>query len=291
MAMGTEMIFHIIPIPMVLGIVFGNSLVIASVVKFEYLRTVPNIFIANLAVADIMAGIMSTPILYALTYLQRRTTYCYIFIYVGAIPFFASISSLLLIALDRTIYIAKPFFYQNCMTARGAVLLSVWGWVSAIFFSTWPLILPAVRVKGKCGIEIFVNNKTVSITNMIMFGICTILLVTLYGIIGYIARKQTRRIVAEAASTNIGQKIECRVVKTMALILGIFYLSWGPYLLVCLALYDLDNSPAWLVSLLDVTTLLGISNSLMNPIVYTCRDQGFRKAFKILLGSKRHLGS
>ena len=92
------MIFSIILVHIMLGIVFGNSLVIASVVKFEYLQTVTNIFIANLAVADIMAGMVSTPILYALTYLQSKTTYCYILIVIGAIPFFASISSLLLIA-------------------------------------------------------------------------------------------------------------------------------------------------------------------------------------------------
>ena len=119
-----------------LGTVFGNSLVIASVVKFEYLQTVPNIFIANLAVADIMAGMVSTPILYAFTYLQSKTTYCYILIVIGAIPFFASISSLLLIAVDRTICIAEPFFYQQRMTGRLAVLLSLCGWACAILSST-----------------------------------------------------------------------------------------------------------------------------------------------------------
>ena len=104
------------------GLRTGNSLVIASVTKFEYLQTVPNIFIANLAAADILAGIF-LPVFYVFGVLQERVDYCYIYIYAAAIPFFASLTFLMLIALDRTLCIAKPFFYERNMTVRRAIFV------------------------------------------------------------------------------------------------------------------------------------------------------------------------
>ena len=146
-------------------------------------------------------------------------------------------------------------------------------WLGVCHISTQQLILPAVRVEGICRFQRFFSNKTVSIINMVIFVICTVLLC---GIIGCFVRKQTRWITAEPACTS-------KMAKTMALILGMFCFS---NLVFCLALDLIDNNPIWLVTRLDVTTWLGISKSLVNSIVYSHRDRGFRRAF---WGSVHHV--
>ena len=121
------------------GIVFGNSLVIASIIKFERLQTAPNIFMANLAVADILAGVITTQVFSCVWFPTKRVTFCYIFIYAGLITAIASVSFLPLIAVDRTLCIVKPFLYLGNMIVKRAMLLSAGGWVLAIVsrFSWW----------------------------------------------------------------------------------------------------------------------------------------------------------
>ena len=116
-----------------------------------------------------------------------------------------------------------------------------------------------------------------------MFLIYTILFLTQHGVIICIARKQDRRIATETACEEAASIGEAKARKTMTLILGIFYLCWGPFVIVCLVVYGIGYGPNWLLALVNVTIILGISNSIMNPIVYACRDHKFRKAFKSLL--------
>ena len=156
--MGYELLISIIAVLVMFGILFSNSLVIASVIKFKDLHTVPNIFIANLAAADILSGIF-IPVFHVFVIFHERVAFCYIYIYSATIPVFASLIFLMLIAVERTLCIAKPFFYQRNMTVSRASLLSVGGWVFACMNSYWPLILPDVRVRGKCGIETFRVQK------------------------------------------------------------------------------------------------------------------------------------
>ena len=146
-----EHLTSMILVPVLFGILFGNILVIASIIKFEHLQTAPNIFIANLAVADILAGVITTPVFYVFVFLQEWVTFCYIFIYAGLIPAIASVSFLTLFAVDRTLCIVKPFFYLRNMTVKRAMLLSASGWAQAILSSFWPLILPAVRIGENVG--------------------------------------------------------------------------------------------------------------------------------------------
>ena len=283
-------IVPIILLPILFGICFGNILVIASMIKFEHLQTAPNVFIANLAAADILTGVISIPVYYVFGFLEERVTFCYIFLYASLLPSIASVSFLTLIAVDRTLCIVKPFFYLRNMTVKRAMLLSVGGWVQAMVSSFWPLILPDVRARGRCGIETFIV-QTVWIVHIATFFFQTILFLVLYGIIGYVAHKQAQRIGVETACGETLPNGEAKIRKTMMMILGIFYLCWSPYVIGCMFVYVLGYHQSWLIVFVQVASFLVMCNSVMNPIIYACRDRTFRKAFKSLLHMKRNSDS
>ena len=283
-------IVPIILLTILFGILFGNILVIASMIKFEHLQTAPNIFIANLAVADILAGVISIPVFYVFGFLEETVTFCYIFIYAGLLPSIASVSFLMLIAVDRTPCIVKPLFYLRNMTVKRAMLLSTGGWMQAMVSSFWPLILPDVRARGRCGIETFIV-QTVWIVHIATFFLQSISFLVLYGVIGYVAHKQAQRIGVETACEETLPNGEAKIRNTMMTILGIFYLCWGPYMIGCMFVYVLGYNQTWLIVFVQVASFLMISNSVMNPIVYACRDRTFRKAFKSFLCMKRNSDS
>ena len=125
----------------------------------------------------------------------------------------------------------------------------------------------------------------------VIFFLQTTLFSVLYGIIGYVARKQAQRIVTETACEEALPNGERKILKTMMMILGVFYLCWAPYMIGCMFMYVLGYHRSWLVTFVQIASCLVTSNSIMNPIIYACRDRTFRKAFKSLLRVKRNTGS
>ena len=58
-----KIIIVIVPLSLTcLAIILGNSLVIVAVLTQKFLRTIPNVYILSLAVADLLVGILILPL-------------------------------------------------------------------------------------------------------------------------------------------------------------------------------------------------------------------------------------
>ena len=112
--------------------IFGNSLVIVSVFKFERLRIIANSFIVSLAFADLLVAILVMPFNASQAIAGKwvfGNVMCDIFNANDVLFSTASLLHLCCISMDRYIAIMDPFHYESKMTTRlaGLMLLCAWG--------------------------------------------------------------------------------------------------------------------------------------------------------------------
>lgn len=115
----------------------GNSAVLWFVVRSHRLRTVTNIFIANLAIADILIGALAIPFQFVAALLQRWILphfMCAFCAFVQIVSVNVSIFTLAAIAADRYLIVSHLLHFRiNKKRARRVLILI---WVIAVIFAS-----------------------------------------------------------------------------------------------------------------------------------------------------------
>ncbi|GFS02984.1 neuropeptide Y receptor [Elysia marginata] len=110
--------------------VLGNALVILVIFKNIKMHTVTNIFIANLAVADVTIGLLCIPFQFQAALLQRWALphiMCSMMPFVQIVSVNVSIFTLSVIAVDRYIAVLHPF-RAGCSKRLAIIIITViWG--------------------------------------------------------------------------------------------------------------------------------------------------------------------
>lgn len=124
--------------------VFGNSLVIAAVVRERYLHTATNYFVTSLAFADCLVGLVVMPFSAIYEVLQHNwyfgSNWCDIWRSLDVLFSTASILNLCVISLDRYWAITDPFVYPSRMSRQRASFLIAGIWICSGAIS-FPAIL------------------------------------------------------------------------------------------------------------------------------------------------------
>lgn len=120
-------------------IVISNLFVILGPVFTWRLRSPDNVLMVSCAVADLINGLLSMPLVvlgtsdnHQLKFMYKKKWTCQLHIFVFLIPIAASMYSLLAICVDRCIAINYPFFYSRNVKPRVAVLAAVAIWLVSI---------------------------------------------------------------------------------------------------------------------------------------------------------------
>jgi hypothetical protein len=121
----------------------GNVLVLLAVFVNSHLRSTTNIFIVNLAVADLLLGTTVLPFSASkeiVNYWAFGQTFCDIWAAVDVLCCTASIMSLCVISIDRYIGVTRPLQHSSIMTEKRAILIVLAVWILSIAISVAPLI-------------------------------------------------------------------------------------------------------------------------------------------------------
>ncbi|KAK7465249.1 hypothetical protein BaRGS_00037586, partial [Batillaria attramentaria] len=196
----------VIHILLAVFLLFCNTLTVAAVCLTPDLRTLTNMFVANLAIADLLMG-LATIIQCFLFLPETRKFYdeniyvCILFYYVA--PFTSAFESqfcLLLIAFDRLVYVVYPLRHVVYLTNRSVSVSIVCSWLAAFALGGIPVYWNSYSgdADSKCVSEDVMN--TTYYWKILPWTMLSAILVAIvcYVKIIIIAKRQRRRSKVEA---------------------------------------------------------------------------------------------
>ena len=246
----------------------GNCIVCASFYTFRDLRTICNFFIISLSCADILVASTAMPFWFA----QQLTNNQFLKTYPGIKKFWdsmdilcgtASIMNLVSVSVDRQFAITSPFSYAQIMTTRRAIVLICCVWLYAILMACLRIIK-------------WPHRSYLHFVSTFSFFLPLSILIVMYTRIYLVARYQAKRIGKNYAT-------DIKAAKTIAVVIGAFVACWLPFFVMVLGYAHSDSVPFHPPKeMVPVTKWLEYLCSCLNPIIYTCLNRTYRRAFRKL---------
>jgi len=152
----TDFALLVILILFVIIIVIGNLLVVLAISCYKKLRTITNMMILSLAVADLLIGIIVMPFAIAqqiLNYWPYGQAWCNLWHAFDVLSSTASILNLVVISLDRYWAVTNPIAYPRLMSHRRGLISISLAWLCSIAISFpmiawWSTVDPVIE--GQC---------------------------------------------------------------------------------------------------------------------------------------------
>jgi hypothetical protein len=290
---------------MVIGIVFGNVLVLITTWLDKRLHQPNKYFIACLAVADFFVGVFSVPIR---LYMQfhplalHPIKLCRFWFWMDIQCEVASIVTLTVISADRYFKISEPFKYKVRMDTKTSAIIIMNIWLISIVSATFGVFrygdstgVMAVATRGCLN-----DNKIYyTILSVVFFFIPSVIIILMYALIFYIAhrrQKMSRRgelgqARARSKPDKKGKEFrqELKTIRMLSLVVCTFILCWGPsFILLLIQLYKIEYIlllpiEHWQIIGSVFIVILPSFNSLCNPVIYACFDREYSSAFIHLL--------
>lgn len=271
----------------------GNTLVIYVILRYAKMKTVTNIYILNLAVADVLC-MMSLPFValqLALVHWPFGEVLCRVIMTVDSLNQFTSIFCLMVMSIDRYLAVVHPIKSTRWRKPHIARLinLTVWG-VSLL------VILPTMLFSGLnkvpvCGIiwpepQDVYCKAFIFYTFLVGFFLPLTVICLCYLLIIVKVKSSSLRV----GSTK-RKRSERKVTQMVSIVVAVFVLCWLPFYIFNVTSVTSFIKPTSAVkSTFDFVVVLGYANSCANPILYAFLSENFKKSFQNVLCLKKVAG-
>ena len=274
----------------------GNSLVLYVVFKRQSMRSVLNLLIVNMAIADLLVTVFIMP--YSVTYLFVGLEWfsgivgkilCKTIHFSLTASIAASVITLIVITVDR--FVSIVFVWKTCLNLRTSKVSLVVIWIIAI--GTMGLHLEVYTVNQAIpGDERYFCypdwqrmpvgfNKFFAIGMFAMlYAFPLVLMAILYSIIVHKLWKDSfDGSSASSGDANINNSKK-RVVKMLVTVTVAFAVCWFPLHTIHYYIYfEAETFQCMPHVLLLLSFWLGHANSALNPVLYVIFNKTFRRAF------------
>ena len=262
-----------------------NMFVILVIKKVRELQTNSNILIANLAVTDLLVGVVSMPLSIAVDALILRGTVSRSIVFllneigISVLIVLCTISyhHLLLIAWERYVAIVKWTEYKVLVTKRRLKKYTVIAWMDSVT----KVVLHQALVFAEVPHEVlFVLDLAINLSWLTE----TLTLLYFYRMIYILVRRQNRCEISQL-SALIKAKMERKLAYTAFLLLMAAFVCSVPILVVMTSasyspVFSTYSALRWVYIVVQI-------NSLANPVLYFYRNKRYRKALLQMIGLEK----
>lgn len=264
--------------------VVGNGVLCLAMYKdpLKCFRTSPMLFVANLAIADFLTGLIVDPLYTAYNFGFYQARDYQIALTAGDhasyITVNVSLCTVVVLVIDRFLALKIPIRYRNVMTRRAAVGIIAILWVYSILFS----FLPSMGVPE---ITYYLLDLHIHVTGS-LFAL-TVFLALIYRR-SVVARNQ-RVGMAETTPRIDDQRkqmiSDVKIIRTFLIILAACYLCLLPYYIYMHAYMFCSTCQTNLVLLTmsKMSEPVVYLNCAVNPFIYAWRHKMFRKSLRAVL--------
>ena len=267
----------------------GNSLTLLVMLLNRRMRTIPNMFVASLAVSDVLLGLCSfvpfgIPVLVTSHWLFNDTA-CQFQGYITIALVVASIHTLVLMAVNRYYRIVKPAKYQPYFTKKKTLIMILVSWFSS-FCAPLPHVLSGIKIvfhpaKFFC---YFVIEKRAFLHygSPLYIGVPTCVIIYCYSRIFSTVRNHNRNLHPPNNLISSVNVEDVKVARTIFLVVVFFNLCWIPILTVNV-LDDVFQKWIFPTEVYILNSFLGTLSSAVNPLLYGVMNKSFRTNYLKLL--------
>lgn len=267
----------------------GNTLVIYVILRYAKMKTITNIYILNLAIADelFMLGLPFLAMQVALVHWPFGKAICRIVMTVDGINQFTSIFCLTVMSIDRYMAVVHPIKSAKWRKPSTAKIVNGAVWIISLLVIMPIMIYTGIQVRhgrSSCTI-IWPGNSSAWYTAFIIYTFTLGFLVPLTVIcLCYLL------IIIKVKSSGIRvgsskrKKSEKKVTRMVSIVVTVFIICWLPFYFFNVIAVSISISPTpVLKGMYDFVVILTYANSCANPILYAFLSDNFRKSFQNVL--------
>ncbi|XP_028560119.2 olfactory receptor 13H1-like [Podarcis muralis] len=269
--------------------VVGNGLIILVIAGDPRLHNPMYFFLSNLSLLDIVYSTSSVPQSIANLLVDKPTmsyTMCYLQMSISVGLGVTECFLLAIMAYDRYIAISSPLHYTIIMSRKFCIQLAAGTWSSGLFLGVIPIytmparfckqnVIDHLTCELKAVLKLVCSDTSMNQLVMFLTGVLTLLAPFAFIIFSYL-----RIVVAILRIHSSGGRL--KAFSTCASHLTVVTIFYGTAIFSYLrpqtkSTHELDKI---------ISAFYGIVTPMLNPLIYTLRNQEVKGALKRLVGRK-----
>ncbi|XP_072030171.1 melatonin receptor type 1A-like [Amphiura filiformis] len=274
----------------------GNILIMVSVALNKKLQVISNVFVVNLALADISISAVIIPITAIGLFNDAEFNYnfpivCTVLGPLVVVSCACSIWSIVSISLERYLHICHPASYRKFYNRQSVpfIVLCVWFIAAAIalpYFDFFGWGSYVYLYRGRVCTWTYTGSYFYSYY-LIGLGLIVPMIIIPYCYIRIymFVKKSKQRMLKHRSEVNGNLKDsqkwkspDIKILKTVATIWAAFMIMWAPY--TANVVFNIHDT--WPDSYMQTGVALCLSNSSINFIIYGIMNQNFRRSYSMI---------